>query len=174
MKKIIPEKLFDLTKYEKVCPIKNFVPLMTFDIELFIKRHDVILNFEEEEFPFDVKFTGELEYCGKEDNLRLYKIPFGKNKNDLIFLVDSDNLISKIALKVNVSTSESALSLAGMTILILRNSELNLEEFQEMIKLIKDDENIIFHWSSKTERFIFLDRFVDENNFCIGFFAAVE
>ena len=175
MKKIIPEKLFDLTDFEKVvCPAKNIVPLTTFDIDLFLKRHKVIIHIADEPYPFDVEITGDLEYCGKENNLRLYKISFGKQKNDLIFLVNSDNFISKILIKADVNNPDAMESFAGILVVILRNVGLSVEEIQAVNAMVQNEEDTVFHWCEETERFVFINAMTKDDNCYFGFFAAVE
>ncbi len=174
MKKIIPERIFDLTDFEKVCPAKNIVPLTTFDIDLFLKRHKVIIHIADEPYPFDVEITGDLEYCGKEDNLRLYKIPFGKQKNDLIFWVDSDNFITKILIKADVNNPAAMESFAGILVIILRNVGLSVEEIQAVNAMVQNEEDTVFHWCEETERFVFINAMTKDDNCYFGFFAAVE
>lgn len=174
MKKIIPKNLFDMKQFEKVCPAKKIVPLATFDIDLFIKRHNVIIHIDDEEYPFDVEFTDKLEYCGKENNFKLYKISLGAQKNELIFAVDKDNFISKIVVNADVNNPASLESFAGSLVVILRNVGLNIEEIKAVNSMVQQEENNIFHWCSETERFVFLNAIVKNGSCYFGFSAAVE
>lgn len=174
MKKIIPEKIFNLAAFKKVCPAKNLVPLTTFDIDLFLKRHDVIIHIAEEPYPYDVEITGKLEYCGKEDNFRLYKIPFSAQKNELIFAVNNDNIISKIIVKGDSNNPESLKAFAGILVVILRNVGLNVEEIQAVNEMVQNDADYVFHWCEETERFVFINPLFEDEDCYFGFFAAVE
>lgn len=174
MKKIVPKKLFDLKQFEKVCPARNSVPLATFDVDLFIKRHNVIIHVDDEEYPFDVEINGQLEYCGKEDDLKIYKIPFGSQKNDLIFAVDKDNFISKIIVNADVNNPASLESFAGILVIILRNVGLNVEEIQAVNSMIQQEADYVFHWCSETERFVFINAMATNDICYFGFSAAVE
>ena len=175
MKKIIPEKLFDLKSFGEVCPAEHFFPLTNFDINLFIKRHNVIIHIDENDpYPFDVEFNGDLEYCGKERNFKLYKINFGKQQNKLIFLVNQKNVISRIVTVVDVTNPAAVESFAGIITVILRNVGLSVSEIQAVNSMVKNDEDKIFHWCAETERFVLINTYSEENICHMGFFAAIE
>lgn len=177
MEKNILNKLFDLKSFEKVCSAKNPVPLTTFDIDLFIKRHKVIIHVADDDgdtYPYDVEINGELEYCGREDNMRFYKIPFSAQKNDLIFAVNNDNIISKIIVKGDMKNPKSLEAFVGILVVILRNVGLNVEEIQAVNALIQSEADYVFHWCEETERFVFINAIFREEDCYFGFFAAVE
>ena len=176
MGEFVPENLFNLEAFEKVCDAKKFVPTATFDVDLFLKRHNAIIHVaddEDETYPFDVEIGGELEFCGTGGDFQIFKIPFGAQKTDLIFFVGQDNLISKIAVNADVNNPASIESFAGILVVILRNVGLNVEEIQAVNALVQSDSEYVFHWCAETERFIFINA-VSDDNFCyFGFFAAV-
>ncbi len=176
-KKIIPANLFDLKPYEKVCKAKNPVPVAPFDLELFIKRHNAIIHVADDEgdtYPFDVEFIDKPEYCGKEDDCKLYKIFFGAAKAEMIFAVDKDNCISKIVTSADLNNPDAVNSSGGVLMIILRNAGLNVAEIQAVNAMIQNDEDLIFHWCEETQRYIFVTAFVEENTIHMGFFAAVD
>ncbi|MBQ9487134.1 MAG: hypothetical protein IJU91_04935 [Selenomonadaceae bacterium] len=176
-KKIIPANLFDLKPFEKVCDAKNPVPVAPFDLDIFIKRHNDIIQITDDEghkYPFDVEFTDKLEYCGREDNCRLYKIFFGAAKAKIILAVDKDNFISKIVTSADVKNPDAVNSFSGILIIILRNVGLNVPEIQAVNAMIQNDADLIFHWCEETQRFIFVTALTSENNIYMGFSAAVD
>ena len=176
-KKIIPKHLFNLKPFEKVCDAKNPVPLADFNIDLFIKRHNLIIHVADDEgetYPFDVEFTGDLQYCGKEDNCKLYKICFGAAKAEMIFVVDKDNCIEKIVTSADVNNPDAVNSFSGVLVIILRNAGFNVEEIIAVNAMIQNDEDLIFHWCEETQRFIFLNASNVGNTIYMGFSAAVN
>lgn len=176
-KKILPEKLFDITPFEKVCTAKNPVPVAPFDLELFIKRHNAIIHVADDEgdtYPFDVEFNDKVEYCGREDDCRLYKIFLGEAKAEMIFAVDKDTCISKIVTSADMNNPDAVNSSGGVLVIILRNAGLNVSEIQAVNAMIQNDEDLIFHWCEETQRYIFVTAFVEENTIHMGFFAAVD
>lgn len=121
-KQIVPLKIFDLSIFEKVCPAKSVVQLANFDVAKFIERQNIIIHIDEDEpYPFDVEFSGELEYCGKESVFKIYKINFGAQKNEMIFFIDENNFIWSLAINANMNNSKSIESFAGVITVILRN-----------------------------------------------------
>ena len=176
MGEFVPENLFNLEAFEKVCDAKKFVPTATFDVDLFLKRHNAIIHVaddEDETYPFDVEIGGELEYCGKDGDFQVLKIPFGAQKNDLIFFVGQDTLISKIVVNGDVNNPASIESFAGILVIILRNVGLNVEEIQSVNALIQNSADYVFHWCEETERFIFVNAGEQDGVCYFGFFAAV-
>lgn len=176
-KKIIPKGLFNLKPFEKVCDAKNIVPLAPFDVDIFIKRHNVIIHVADDEgetYPFDVEFTSELEYCGKEDNCKLYKIYFGAQKAEMIFAVDKDNCIKKIMTSADVNNPDAVDSFSGVLVIILRNAGLNVEEIQAVNAMIQNDEDLVFHWCEESQRFILINARIVGNTIYMGFSAAVN
>ena len=176
-KKIISANLFELKHFENVCTAKKLVPVAPFDLELFIKRHNVIIHVADDEggtYPFDVAFVDKLEYCGKENNCRLYKIHFGAAKNEMLFAVDGDNAISKIVISADVKNPDAVTSFSGILIILLRNVGLNVEEIKAVNAMIQNDEDFVLHWCEETQRYIFVNADVEENTLYAGFFAAVD
>ena len=175
VKKFFPEGLIDLKPFKKICPARKIVPLTTFNLDMFIKRHNAIIHVDENNpYPANVEFVGAPEFCGEEDNCKLYKIFVGNAKVTMIVAVDSDDLISKIAVYPNVNDKDAAEIFGGILVLILRNADLDAPEIQAVNKMIQNDEDLIFHWCPATKRFIFLNFIERDNIIYAGFFAAVE
>ena len=176
MGEFVPENLFNLAAFEKVCDAKKFVPTATFDVELFLNRHDAIIHVADdngETYPFDVELSGELEFCGTDGDFQVFKIHFSAQKNDLIFFVGQDNLISKIAANADVDNPASIESFAGILVIILRNVGLNVEEIQVVNALIQNSADYVFNLCAETERFIFVNAEEKDSVCYFGFFAAV-
>ena len=162
MKRFIPKNLFDLSIFEKVCPARQIVHLANFDIEKFIERQNIIIHIDEDDlYPFDVEFIGGPEFCGVEDDLNVYRITFGEQKNSMLFAVDKNNWLVRIAITADVNNSASIESFSGVITIILRNVGMSVEEIQAVNQLIQDDADFVFHWCEETERFVFIN---DETN----------
>lgn len=175
MKRFIPKDLFNLSMFEKVCPARQVVHLANFDIAKFIERQNIIIHIDEDDpYPFDVEFSGELEYCGVEDDLGVYRITFGVPKNSMLFAVDNNNWIVRIAITSDVNDPASIESSAGVITVILRNVGMSVEEIQAVNKMIQADDDFIFHWCEEAGRFMFLNAVSEGDTLYMGFFAAIE
>ena len=175
VKRFIPQNLFDLSIFEKVCPARQVVHLANFDIAKFIERQNIIIHIDEDEpYPFDVEFSGDLEYCGVEDDLGVYRITFGEQKNSMLFAVDNNNWLVRIAITADVNNSASIESFSGVITVILRNVGMSVEEIQAVNKMIQNDDDFIFHWCEEAGRFMFISADNDGDTLYMGFFAAVE
>ena len=175
MKKFFPKNLFDLSLFEKVCPARQIVHLANFDVEKFVERQNIIINIDENEpYPFDVKFSDAPKYCGVEDDLNIYEITFGTQKNSMLIAVDANNWIVRISISADMNNPASVESFAGVITIILRNVGMNVEEIQAVNQMIQNDDNIVFHWCEEAGRFMFLNSVTEGDTLYIGFFAAIE
>lgn len=177
MKRFIPKELFNLSMFEKVCPARQIVHLANFDVEKFIERQNIILNIiaeEDEPYPFDVEFTGEPKYCGVEDDLIVYRMTFGEQKNPMLISVDSNNWIVRITTTADLNNPNSIESFSGIITLILRNVGMSVEEIQAVNQMIQNDDDLVFHWCEEAGRFMFLNAFSEGDTLYMGFFAAIE
>ncbi len=175
MKKFFPENLFDLSAFEKICPARQIVHLANFDVEKFIERQNIIIHIDENEpYPFDVEFNDAPKYCGVEDDLNIYRITFGAQKNPMLIAVDANNWIVRISISADMSNPAAVESFAGVITIILRNIGMNVEEIQIVNQMIQNDDDLIFHWCEEAGRFMFLNSVTEENTLHIGFFAAIE
>ena len=175
LKKFIPDNLIDLSIFEKVCPAKKIVQLANLDVENFIERHNIIIHIDENEpYPFDVEFNGEVEYCGVEDNFKVYRIYFGVQKNEMFFAIDENNFISRLVINADLNNQASIESFSGIITIILRNVGMSVPEIQAVNQMIQNDEDYVFHWCEEAGRFIFLNVVPLENILYMGFFAAIE
>ena len=175
MKKFFPNKLFDLTIFEKVCPARQIVHLANFDIEKFIERQNIIIHIDENEpYPFDVEFSDSPKYCGVEDDLIVYRITFGAQKNPMLVAVDANNWIVRISISADINNPASVESFSGIITIILRNIGMSVKEIQAVNQMIQNDDDLIFHWCEEAGRFVFLNAESEGDTLYIGFFAAIE